>query len=482
VARELDTNQILTNCHILNRPSLVEGGKISIKLAAQNSEGIPLLGYRIKRVFDDPKTEFEGEVCKPWGSKALPNRDKRFFSVSVFENCIPFVIRNATEFVYKVGLGEQGAKLIDGAGEVKGKRGNAGKVKERKKSKKEKRRIEALHQNATNMLQGLEASKRRGIDFTLNNFMSGSSGKSPKGFDYSFQTSIEHISHDLLEGENVLCSTLSGNWKNHRKLSVLGQHRISTQLSSGLRFPSLGLGGLGGVGIGEWREWRGLRGWKGGGSGSKKIVDRGEIRTARKSSLKHVVYEKPRFSRLEITTVSGVPIVNKAKKMPSIQLAMKNIITSGFNSSLPLHMRDMNGFKLGKGVRGWKPNEHGPFTEGLRSTVEFRIGGDTSGLGLCCVLFGDFMCFSRVLRVEPLPAVGAEELKGFKEKMKVLKRSYNAKTVTKTATGVGVRFKVKNLRIKADVASLNSGQTKFHVGVGRDFTTEFDEDCDFNGI
>jgi len=196
--------------------SLVEGGRIVVKLAAQNAEGIPLLGYRIKRIFDNSDLGLEGEVCAPWGSNAPSIRSKRSASVSIFKNCIPFPIRNATEFVYKVGVGDEGAKLIQEAEEDKGKQG-----------KKEKKRIEALHRNATKIMRGLRASRRKGVDFTLNNFMRRGGERGWKGIDYSFQTSMEGIRHDFLEKENVLSSTYACNWDNDwDKKTRIGHHRV----------------------------------------------------------------------------------------------------------------------------------------------------------------------------------------------------------------------------------------------------------------
>ena len=137
----------------------------------------------------------------------------------------------------------------------------------------------------------------------------------------------------------------------------------------------------------------------------------------------------------------------------------------------------MNGFLLGGGIRGWKPKDHGPFTEGFRSTIEFRVGGDT---GLRWIFFGDLLCFSRALKYTG--GTGASEERNIKAKIRRANEMYNARAVTKTAAGFGVRFIVKGLRVKADIASLNSGQTKLHVGIGRDFSAEHEEDNDFNGF
>ena len=106
-------------------------------------------------------------------------------------------------------------------------------------NKKDKRRHEALVANATAMLRNLEPSTRSGLDFTLNDPLKSSLLPCTR---HSFQTCLEHVSHDYLAPENVLSSTLRVTPMDLRgRGGQYSEHRLTASLTSGVRFPSLPL-------------------------------------------------------------------------------------------------------------------------------------------------------------------------------------------------------------------------------------------------
>jgi len=90
-----------------------------------------------------------------------------------------------------------------------------------------------------------------------------------------------------------------------------------------VRFSYFSLG-LEALGLGKW----GLKNVKGFRKGIR-AEGGGDNTDHTRRVLKHLVYEKPRFSRFEIGTVSKIPIIKADKDKWLFQLAVKNILTTG---------------------------------------------------------------------------------------------------------------------------------------------------------
>jgi len=194
----------------------------------------------------------------------------------------------------------------------------------------------------------------------------------------------------------------------------------------------------------------------------------------------HTVYG----SSFSVDTVSSVPIPGRHSKRAGAELALQNAFHTSFNTSVPLHYRDLNGMRLGQGMRGWALKEHGPMTDALRSTGEIRVKG---GSEFKIVVFSDLLAYPRKVawidpnvfrgkgRIQVREGIksfsrlfyGADGLEGAAER---LQKALNQKVITKTAVGVGVRARVKGHWVKIDVAKLNSCHTKLHLGLGTDFS------------
>ncbi|GMH50415.1 hypothetical protein TL16_g00769 [Triparma laevis f. inornata] len=464
---------------------LLSDGQLIFKVGAQNYEGIPSL---------------ESDAC-------IVNFKKPYATVSWFANCIPFPVRNATEYVYRVGLGAKGVEAID-----KVKRGYIFK------NKREKKLHDAFVANATVMLRNLQPSTREGADFTLNE--PWKSSPLLRNVTHSFQTCFEHIEHDFLAPENCFSSTMSVTPVDTVGDSKWGQHRCTVSVCSGVRFPSLPWDewGISRKGLREslrelrmaemgkqmrWRKKRGLG--KGGEEKGKKGKGKEEQRALKQlvapvPTTRHVIYEKPRFTRFVMEAASVIPLSGPlsgrlvGRGRPSAELALKSHFVSSLNSSVPLHMRDMNGFLLGRDMRGWSAKDHGPFRDGMRGTGEFRFfTGDNHERSLCWVFFGDFLSFSRTKKKTTLIEESRLMLEGGKKRLPKnleevnsqvarVRGVYDENFVTKTAMGMGVRFKFKGMRLKIDFASLNSGQAKVNFGIGNDFGTKRKESSEFNGF
>ena len=123
---------------------LLSDGQLIFKIGAQNYEGIPCLAFRVRRDYIEESAmdeALEADAC-------IVNFRKPYATVSWFANCIPFPVRNATEYVYRVGLGDRGGEAID-----KVKRGYI------HKNKREKKLHDTLVANATVMLRNLEVRR-----------------------------------------------------------------------------------------------------------------------------------------------------------------------------------------------------------------------------------------------------------------------------------------------------------------------------------
>jgi len=89
---------------------------VSLRVAAQNAEGLPFLGGRAKvELFGDELFGDGGGEERPDGE---PVRRRPLLAISLFRGALAFPMRNTTDYVHRVGLGRRGA-LVKSEREVK---------------------------------------------------------------------------------------------------------------------------------------------------------------------------------------------------------------------------------------------------------------------------------------------------------------------------------------------------------------------------
>ena len=373
----------------------------------------------------------------------------------VFEHAIMRTLRNSTEFVYRVGL-------RDRRRDMKKKRGLR---------KKERKEMEArLAVDAIEAINSLPVSRRSGLDFCVKDFL----GKNKGGFDHALLTTLERINHEFMATEKVLQTEFRVGGNRRGGKGGERRHRIDASFMVGVRLEN-----------------------------STDIS---------RATAPRVNYENKKFTRAEISGVTIIPIKTQHGRRPLAKLALKHRAVTAFNTSLPLHIRDMTGFVLGNGMRGWRPKLHGPVSDGFRGTAELRFGGGEADGSTRVLLFSDFLAFGSTLRASKGKGGHRRKApkkkysnrrskkreKNNKKKGKLQSRgsldciqdaawealqNFNEKATTKAGCGVGVRFDVKHARIKVDLAKLSSGNVKLHLGVGHDFSDKREiGDMDWNGM
>jgi hypothetical protein len=360
-------------------------------------------------------------------------------AVSLFDHAVAFPFRTQKDFVNRVGLKSlhqhdhtpTSASTFDNfelsPEEIK-------KLPKRKRGEYSKLQAESFE-----LLKTLEPSHRRGAELIISRPLA----RFLPSTNHAFRTSVEKVTHMFMPVEHIIASrytatALDKNW------SKLGEHLCTASLVNGVRIPSP------------------------------------------PSPLSSLSSKKPRFSTFSIDSVSQIPL-----HFPGLKLFVKSSLLTSFNSSVPLHYRDFNGVRLGEGMRGWSLKDHGPVTDGFRTTGELRV---RCGPRLTCVVFSDLLAVPRSHAWVGDPSATQQHSKTafVKKTFAALSSAANGlrsagslgsakeelqksaqKAIVKTSAGAGIRVRVGETRwIGFDVARMNSGFTKVALKMGSDFTAE----------